>query len=201
MSDISRCVCHAVISTLHPLHSLSIQCKTLEGFLYRRRFFSFQVRAIHSSDLFLQTNTKTSVKCLPSFLPLVQPWPPEEEGAAMVFIYNTLYLTGKNEYLHRHLSQNFDLMKYSNLGGRIDGTLASKIFLKFDINTVNPQWIQKPNSQLAVARFDHAVGVITRDLAVFIEEIWMRNKQIRQRMKIKFSFVTLMLCLLYCTIT
>ena len=89
------------------------------------------------------------------------------EGAAMVSIYNTLYLTGKNEYLHGHnLSRNFDIMKYSNLGGIREGSsVASNEFLKYDINTVNPKWIQEPNSQLSVARFDHAVGVITKDLA------------------------------------
>merc|ERR1711910_280388 len=32
-------------------------------------------RAIHSSDLFLQTNTKTSVKCFTSYSSLVSPWP------------------------------------------------------------------------------------------------------------------------------
>ena len=56
-------------------------------------------------------------------------------------------------------------MNYSNLGGIREGTtlVASKDFLKYDINS--GQWIQVPNSQLAVARFDHAVGVITKDLA------------------------------------
>ena len=36
--------------------------------------------------------------------------PNKMEGAAMVSIYNTLYLTGKNEYLHGHnFSQYFDI--------------------------------------------------------------------------------------------
>ena len=94
--------------------------------------------------------------------------PNKMEGAAMVSIYNTLYLTGKNEYLHGHnLSQNFDIMTYSNLGGLREGNLgASKEFLKYDI-TVNPIWIQiqDPNSQSNKKRFDHAVGVITQELA------------------------------------
>ena len=94
--------------------------------------------------------------------------PNKMEGAAMVSIYNTLYLTGKNEYLHGHnLSQNFDIMNYSNLGGLREGNLgASKEFLKYDI-TVNPIWIQiqDPNSQSNKKRFDHAVGVITQELA------------------------------------
>ena len=55
-------------------------------------------------------------------------------------------------------------MNYSNLGGR-GPSGASKEFLKYDINTVNTQWIQEPNSQLYLARFNHAVGVITKDLA------------------------------------
>ena len=92
--------------------------------------------------------------------------PNKMEGAAMVSIYNTLYLTGKNEYLHVHNIQNFSIMNYSNLGGLREGaSVASKEFLKYDISTVNPKWIQEPNSQLSVARFDHAVGVITKDLA------------------------------------
>ena len=92
--------------------------------------------------------------------------PNKMEGAAMVSIYNTLYLTGNNEYLHVHNIRNFSIMNYSNLGGLREGSsVASKEFLKYDINTVNPKWIQEPNSQLSVARFDHAVGVITQDLA------------------------------------
>ena len=55
----------------------------------------------------------------------------------------------------------------SNLGGLREGNLgASKEFLKYDI-TVNPIWIQiqDPNVQSNMKRFDHAVGVITQELA------------------------------------
>ena len=66
--------------------------------------------------------------------------------------------------LHGHNIQNFSIMNYSNLGGLREGaSVASKEFLKYDINS--EEWIQDPNSQLAVARFDHAVGVITQELA------------------------------------
>ena len=63
--------------------------------------------------------------------------------------------------------RHIETIKTSSLGGVKEGstTTVSKEFLKYDTTGQNPEWKPVTNGQLAVARFDHAAGVITKELA------------------------------------
>ena len=50
------------------------------------------------------------------------------------------------------------------IGGRTETGVSTKI-LKYDTSGENPEWKQVTGGDLSVARFDHAVGVITKNLA------------------------------------